>query len=225
MGCVIKYKGQSIPEEQFLQYLNKQIAVNNLFNEDESFANAVYETIFGKTQKSNVNSEAIELLKDKIKSLRTEDGNIPDNKLNEFKSLRKQIQFLESNTLNNINKALQEFITENKLSESDAKYFKKLATIRDNFQELVDDFNEAKGTNYTTTELMSFFNKEFNLQESIQNKSEINKEKNQQYEKNLLENNGFEANKDYTADELDEFVQKHGSKQVKFIWNLIKTVA
>lgn len=45
MGCVIKYKGQSIPEEQFLQYLNKQIAINNLFNENESFANAVYEAL------------------------------------------------------------------------------------------------------------------------------------------------------------------------------------
>ena len=199
--------------------------VSELFESNPELANAVYETIFGKTQKSNVNSEAIELLKDKIKSLRTEDGSIPDNKLNEFKSLRKQIQFLESNTLNNINKALQEFITENKLSESDAKYFKKLATIRDNFQELVEDFNEAKGTNYTTTELMTFFDKDFNLQESIKNESASNQEKNQQYEKNLLENNGFEANKDYTANELDEFVQEHGSKQVKIIWNLIKAVA
>ena len=45
MSCIIKYKGQSIPEEQFLQYLNKQIAINNLFNENESFANAVYEVL------------------------------------------------------------------------------------------------------------------------------------------------------------------------------------
>jgi hypothetical protein len=43
MGCIIKYKGQSIPEEQFLQYLNKQITINNLFNENESLANSVYE--------------------------------------------------------------------------------------------------------------------------------------------------------------------------------------
>ena len=50
MGCVIKYKGQSISEEQFLQYLNKQIAVNNLFNENESLANQVYEALeFGKS--------------------------------------------------------------------------------------------------------------------------------------------------------------------------------
>lgn len=42
MGCVIKYKNQSIPEEQFLQYLNKQIAINTLFNENESLANSVY---------------------------------------------------------------------------------------------------------------------------------------------------------------------------------------
>ena len=45
MSCIIKYKGQSIPEEQFLQYLNKQIAINNLFNENESLANAVYEAL------------------------------------------------------------------------------------------------------------------------------------------------------------------------------------
>lgn len=45
MDCVIKYKGQSIPEEQFLQYLNKQIAINNLFNENENLANAVYEAL------------------------------------------------------------------------------------------------------------------------------------------------------------------------------------
>lgn len=43
MGCVIKYKGQSIPEEQFLQYLNKQIAINNLFNENTELASQVYE--------------------------------------------------------------------------------------------------------------------------------------------------------------------------------------
>lgn len=45
MGCVIKYKGQSIPEEQFLQYLNKQIAINQLFETDSSFANQVYEAL------------------------------------------------------------------------------------------------------------------------------------------------------------------------------------
>ena len=45
MSCIIKYKGQSIPEEQFLQYLNKQIAINNLFNENVSFANSIYETL------------------------------------------------------------------------------------------------------------------------------------------------------------------------------------
>ena len=45
MGCIIKYKGQSISEEQFLQYLNKQIAINNLFNENESLANEVYEAL------------------------------------------------------------------------------------------------------------------------------------------------------------------------------------
>ena len=43
MGCIIKYKGQSIPEEQFLQYLNKQIAINNLFNENTELASQIYE--------------------------------------------------------------------------------------------------------------------------------------------------------------------------------------
>ena len=45
MGCIIKYKNKSIPEEQFLQYLNKQIAVNNLFEKDKTFANSVYEAL------------------------------------------------------------------------------------------------------------------------------------------------------------------------------------
>ena len=57
MGCVIKYKGQSIPEEQFLQYLNKQIAINNLFNENESFANAVYEVLGVKPANISFNIE------------------------------------------------------------------------------------------------------------------------------------------------------------------------
>jgi hypothetical protein len=45
MGCIIKYKGQSIPEEQFLQYLNKQIAINQLFESDSNLANQVYEAL------------------------------------------------------------------------------------------------------------------------------------------------------------------------------------
>ena len=45
MGCIIKYKGQSIPEEQFLQYLNKQIAINQLFESDKNLANSVYEAL------------------------------------------------------------------------------------------------------------------------------------------------------------------------------------
>lgn len=54
MGCIIKYKGQSISEEQFLQYLNKQIAINNLFNENESLANEVYEALGFKTDKKGL---------------------------------------------------------------------------------------------------------------------------------------------------------------------------
>ena len=65
MGCVIKYKGQSIPEEQFLQYLNKQIAINNLFNENESLANAVYEAAGFKTNYDNALEENKKLLEDK----------------------------------------------------------------------------------------------------------------------------------------------------------------
>ena len=54
MSCIIKYKGQSIPEEQFLQYLNRQIAINNLFNENVSFANSVYEALGFKTIPSDI---------------------------------------------------------------------------------------------------------------------------------------------------------------------------
>ena len=52
MGCIIKYKNKSIPEEQFLQYLSKQIAINNLFEENKTLANSVYEAL-GINQNTN----------------------------------------------------------------------------------------------------------------------------------------------------------------------------
>ena len=72
MGCVIKYKGQSIPEEQFLQYLNKQIAaneipsndpelediskqqINELFESNPKLANAVYEAVGFNTNNKTI---------------------------------------------------------------------------------------------------------------------------------------------------------------------------
>jgi len=66
MGCIIKYKGQSIPEEQFIQYLNKQIAINNLFNENKTLANAVYEAL-GISNKQETVSEIYLKLGNKTK--------------------------------------------------------------------------------------------------------------------------------------------------------------
>lgn len=52
MNCIITYKGKKYSEEQSLQYLNKQIAINNLFNENETLANSVYEALgFGQKNK------------------------------------------------------------------------------------------------------------------------------------------------------------------------------
>lgn len=45
MNCIITYKGKKYSEEQFLQYLSRQIAINNLFNENKTLSNSVYETL------------------------------------------------------------------------------------------------------------------------------------------------------------------------------------
>ena len=68
MACVIKYKGQSIPEEQFLQYLNKQIAINNLFNENETLANSVYEAL-GFVEKNKFYNKGLTFNENSLKLL------------------------------------------------------------------------------------------------------------------------------------------------------------
>jgi len=211
-----------------IQFTNNPKPIEELFDSNPESANQVYEAsevAVPKSQQSSINSGKIEQLKEDIRDLRGNDGVIPDNNLPLFRSIVKQIKFLERDLLTNINIALEEFINVNKLSNSDAKYLKKLAAIRNNFQELVEDFNKAKKTNFSTTESMTFFDSGFNLQQSIETETEIDNKKTNEYENKLLKDNGFEANKDYTADELNDFVQKHGSKQVKLIWNLIKNVA
>ena len=110
MGCVIKYKGQSIPEEQFLQYLNKQIAINNLFNENENLANAVYEAL-GFTANINLETnlkntgkteqELIEYLKKKYPEIKLNISNNPvweqgDNIFNqEMSKIQKDLEGLK----------------------------------------------------------------------------------------------------------------------------------
>jgi len=202
----------------------KQKILKPLIEEKEQIEKEI-EEIEKDSKSSKTNSQEIESLKEKIKDLRNTDGTIPENKLNEFRSLRKQIQFLESDILHNINKAINEFISDNNLTEKDKKLIYALAEIRDNFQEVIDEFNEKRNSNYTLSEIMTFFGSSFNLQESIETETETDNKKAHEYENKLLEGNGFKANEDYTADELNDFVQKHGSKQVKFIWNLIKAVA
>jgi hypothetical protein len=50
MSCIIKYKNFSINEDSFLSYLNKIIAVNNLFKENPQFSSEIYEALgFDKT--------------------------------------------------------------------------------------------------------------------------------------------------------------------------------
>ena len=70
MGCVIKYKKQSIPEEQFLQYLNKQIAINNLFETNGDFASEIYKALGFKqnikTKKTGLLDYFLNVKKDSI---------------------------------------------------------------------------------------------------------------------------------------------------------------
>ena len=89
MGCVIKYKKQSIPEEQFLQYLNKQIAINNLFETNGDFASKIYEAL-GFT--GNISDEQKQQQTDPL-----ENKDLKDNKnLNTIESVINQIKNCKS---------------------------------------------------------------------------------------------------------------------------------
>jgi len=45
MACKIIYKGVSYDESDFKSQIERYVAINNLFNENETLANAVYETL------------------------------------------------------------------------------------------------------------------------------------------------------------------------------------
>ena len=45
MACKIIYKGISYDEFDFKSQIERYVTINNLFNENESLANAVYESL------------------------------------------------------------------------------------------------------------------------------------------------------------------------------------
>jgi hypothetical protein len=73
MACKIIYKGISYDESDFKSQIERYVAINNLFNENESLANAVYEALGYKeySQKTKDKLALTERLKDIFKDKST----------------------------------------------------------------------------------------------------------------------------------------------------------
>jgi hypothetical protein len=179
-----------------------------------------------ETKGSIQDSKDIIEVKQQIQNLRNSNGEIPANKMQEFNKLSKKLRFLQMSESDQINKAIDNFIEDNNLTEKQQRYIKALSSIRNSFKEVLEDFNNVFGTNYSSNEFMDIINKKsINIGETLsQTKEELN-EKIDNESKKAAEKLGIKIGKEYSASELDFFVQEHGSLQTKFIWNLIKNVA
>jgi len=175
---------------------------------------------------SKQDSEDVINTKKEIVKLRDLDGSISLSNMPKFNELTKKIRFLEMSDNRQIQNAADNFINENNLTPKQEKYFLALIKIRESFKESLEEFNNLFNTTFELTELMNIVdNKNNNISEVIFNtQDEVNDRINNSSEIDSKEL-GIEIEKEYSANELDNFVQKHGSKQTKFIWNLIKNIA
>ena len=136
MGCVIKYKGQSIPEEQFLQYLSKQITINNEYNirknllEKEGYLenNINFNNKIIPQQKQQAINDSTTI--DELKTLW---ATLTSQEKADYKSLfteRKESilnKDIKSNTLPEVpNNSLQEYTVNNQLKTTLAEFYKTL---------------------------------------------------------------------------------------------------
>ena len=171
-------------------------------------------------------SEEINNVKQQITKLRDSDGNIPSNKMSEFNRLSKLLRFLQLPIERQVERAVEDFADKNNLTDKQKRYINSLIKIRDSFTEIIEELQELTSIEFVKSDFMDIVDsKNQSIQEIINNNVEqVNKTINEKSQKAANEL-GIEINKEYSANELDDFIQKHGSKQVKFIWNLIKNIA
>jgi phosphosulfolactate synthase (CoM biosynthesis protein A) len=203
----------------------KQEALQPLIEEKEQIEKEI-EEIEKDTKGSLQESDRISSVKKEIANLRNENGEIPANKMGEFNKLSKLLRFLQLSPSLQIERAIQDFIDKNNLTDKQERYIRSLSKIRDSFSEIVQELQDLTSVEFVKSDLMDIVDSNNTSIEKIINDSqdEINETKNKA--SNIAAKElGIEIEKEYSADELDNFVQKHGSNQTKFIWNLIKNIA
>lgn len=203
----------------------KQEALQPLIEEKERLEKEIAE-IEKDTKGSLQESDRISSVKKEIANLRNENGEIPANKMGEFNKLSKLLRFLQLSPSLQIERAIQDFIDKNNLTDKQERYIRSLSKIRDSFSEIVQELQDLTSVEFVKSDLMDIVDSNNTSIEKIINDSqdEINETKNKA--SNIAAKElGIEIEKEYSADELDNFVQKHGSNQTKFIWNLIKNIA
>ena len=114
----------------------------------------------------------------------------------------------------------------NNLSEKNIRVLKRFVETTDyTFEEIIQELEKRDNTVYKRpSELEYFEDSDTRVDKLNETQESVDKRTNEE-SKQAAKELGIDLDKVYYADELDDFVQKHGSKQTKFIWNLIKNIA
>jgi hypothetical protein len=173
----------------------------------------------------NKSQEEIDL-DNQIKNLRKEDGSIPQSKMSEFNQLSRWRRFIRMTNKSKIDSALQDLNQDNNLTPKESKILSIYIGFYNNFNEAIEAFNKKTGKNISTNEKTKWIDKNnIPVQDTLDNNQQAVNEKIDNKSKETAKKLSIEIDKEYSANELDDFVSKHGDKQTKFIWNLIKKVA
>ena len=196
-----------------------------LIEEKERLENEIAE-IEKDTKGSETSTQEIEDAKKEIVNLRNEDGSIPDNKISLFNKLNKKIRFLQKSFKNQIVALVDSFSQLNNLSDKDIRVLNRFVETTDfTFEEIIQELEKRNSTTYKRPSELEYFEDNSTRVDKLNENQEAVDESINERSKLSAEELGIDLDKVYYANELDAFVQKHGSKQTKFIWNLIKNVA
>jgi len=165
-------------------------------------------------------------IQNQIRDLRDPDGSVPDSKSAEFKRLQRLKNFVEFGSVAYRFRAALDSLKKG-LSPKELRYLEAYSFISKSFEELITKVNES---GKLTTELKPndftewsdkqglILNEQLKIaQQEIDTNRDVGSEA-------ALKDAGFEDKVSYSADDLNDYVEKHGSKQTKFIWSLIKGV-
>ena len=140
--------------------------------------------------------------------------------------LYRKIDFLRLTEAKKIESVFNDFVRENNLSGKEKSYLRAVLNISKTFEEALDKFNKHFNTSYSlpiTASLVADTNGRTLAKVRDQNKEAEDEALNKET-KRLAEELGLEVETEYMPEELDPFIQEHGDRQTKFIWNLIKGV-